>query len=147
MKRIKYYFTLIGIFLGLFYGFGLRKYEISSGFNNGFSNGLWEITISLFLIILLTIVMRFISKFSNLKKEIFVPIDTFVSRGIELLNSIPRLILIITISAVVEPSIWIVMVIIWVTGWTGIARFTRAEFLRIRSLEYIQALQSLGFSC
>ena len=149
MKRIKYYFTLIGIFLGLFYGFGLRKYEISSGFNNGFSNGLWEITISLFLIILLTIVMRFISKFiniGNLKKEIFVPIDTFVSRGIELLNSIPRLILIITISAVVEPSIWIVMVIIGVTGWTGIARFTRAEFLRIRSLEYIQAAQSLGFT-
>ena len=70
----------------------LEKYEISSGFNNGFSNGLWEITISLFLIILLTIVMRFISKFiniGNLKKEIFVPIDTFVSRGIELLNSIP----------------------------------------------------------
>jgi len=149
MKRIKYYFTLIGIFLGLFYGFGLRKYEISSGFNNGFSNGLWEITISLFLIILLTIVLRFISKFiniGNLKKEIFVPIDTFVSRGIELLNSIPRLILIITISAVVEPSIWIVMVIIGVTGWTGIARFTRAEFLRIRSLEYIQAAQSLGFT-
>lgn len=149
MKRIKYYFTLIGIFLGLFYGFGLRKYEISSGFNNGFSNGLWEITISLFLIILLTLVMRFISKFINvgsLKKEIFVPIDTFVSRGIELLNSIPRLILIITISAVVEPSIWIVMVIIGVTGWTGIARFTRAEFLRIRSLEYIQAAQSLGFT-
>ena len=93
--------------------------------------------------------MRFISKFINvgsLKKEIFVPIDTFVSRGIELLNSIPRLILIITISAVVEPSIWIVMVIIGVTGWTGIARFTRAEFLRIRSLEYIQAAQSLGFT-
>ena len=45
--------------------------------------------------------------------------------GIELLNSIPRLILIITISAVVEPSIWIVMVIIGVTGWTRIIRFTR----------------------
>jgi len=149
MKRIKYYFTLIGIFLGLFYGFGLRKYEISSGFNDGFSNGLFEITISLFWFATVVIVMRFFSKFINLgslKKEIYVPIDTFVSRGIELLNSIPRLILIITISAVVEPSIWIVMVIIGVTGWTGIARFTRAEFLRIRSLEYIQAAQSLGFT-
>tara|TARA_B100001287_G_scaffold258555_1_gene245036 strand:- start:498 stop:1823 length:1326 start_codon:yes stop_codon:yes gene_type:complete len=149
MKRIKYYFTLIGIFLGLFYGFGIRKYEISSGFNYGFSNGLFEITISLFWFATVVIVMRFFSKFINLgslKKEIYVPIDTFVSRGIELLNSIPRLILIITISAVVEPSIWIVMVIIGVTGWTGIARFTRAEFLRIRSLEYIQAAQSLGFT-
>ena len=149
MKRIKYYFTLIGIFLGLFYGFGIRKYEISSGFNDSFTNGLFEITISLFWFATVVIVMRFFSKFINLgslKKEIYVPIDTFVSRGIELLNSIPRLILIITISAVVEPSIWIVMVIIGVTGWTGIARFTRAEFLRIRSLEYIQAAQSLGFT-
>ena len=72
--------------------------------------------------------------------------DTFVSRGIELLNSIPWLLLIITITAVVERSIWIVMIIIGVTGWTGIARFTRAEFLRIRSLEFVQAAESLGYS-
>ena len=81
-----------------------------------------------------------------LSEEVNVPIDTFVSRGIELLNSIPRLLLIITITSVVERSIWIVMVIIGVTSWTGIARFTRAEFLRIRSLEFVQAAESLGFS-
>ena len=34
----------------------------------------------------------------------------------------------------------------WLNYWTGIARFTRAEFFRIRSLEYVQAAQSLGFS-
>ena len=38
------------------------------------------------------------------------------------------------------------MIIIGITGWTRIARFTRAELLRIRSLEYDQAAQSLGFS-
>ena len=81
-----------------------------------------------------------------LNQEVSVPMDTFVSRGIELLNSIPRILLIITITAVVERSIWIVMIIIGVTGWTGIARFTRAEFLRIRSLEFVQAAESLGFS-
>ena len=82
----------------------------------------------------------------KLAEEVKVPVDTFVSRGIELLNSIPRLLLIITITAVVERSIWIVMVIIGITGWTRIARFTRAEFLRIRSLEFVQAAQSLGYS-
>ena len=56
--------------------------------------------------------------FGKLKEEVFVPVDTFVSRGIELLNSIPRLILIITISAVVTRSIWIVMIIIGFTTWT-----------------------------
>ena len=35
------------------------------------------------------------------------------------------------------------MVIIGLTSWTGIARFTRAEFLRIKELEYVQAAKSL----
>ena len=38
------------------------------------------------------------------------------------------------------------MMIIGITGWTRIARFTRAEFLRIRSLEFVQAAESLGYS-
>ena len=97
----------------------------------------------------ITMLFRILSRaiqFERLNKEISVPMDTFVSRGIELLNSIPRLLLIITITAVVERSIWIVMIIIGITGWTGIARFTRAEFLRIRSLEFVQAAESLGYS-
>ena len=90
--------------------------------------------------------MSSLIQFGKLSEEVSVPIDTFVSRGIELLNSIPRLLLIITITAVVDRSIWIVMMIIGITGWTGIARFTRAEFLRIRSLEFVQAAESLGYS-
>ena len=169
MPRIKYYFTLIGLFFGFFYGFGHRKYTISEGFSEGIffissspskssynifdvffiGGGVIEILISVLVVVLSVTIFRFISKLikiNNLQEEIYVPIDTFVSRGIELLNSIPRLLLIITITAVVERSIWIVMIIIGITGWTGIARFTRAELLRIRSLEFVQAAQSLGFS-
>ena len=40
----------------------------------------------------------------------------------------------------------LVMVIIGATSWTGIARFTRGELLRVRNLEYIEAAQSLGYS-
>ena len=149
MPRIKYHFTLIGLFFGFFYGFGQRKYAISDGFSEGVINGMVELLISTGVIILSVTVFRLISrliKINKLQEETYVPIDTFVSRGIELLNSIPRLLLIITITAVVERSIWIVMIIIGITGWTGIARFTRAELLRIRSLEFVQAAQSLGFS-
>ena len=39
MPRIKYYFSLIGVFLGIFYGFGLRKYAISNGFSESISSG------------------------------------------------------------------------------------------------------------
>jgi len=149
MPRIKYHFTLIGLFFGFFYGFGQRKYAISDGFSEGVVSGMVELLISTGIIILSVTIFRLISrliKINKLQEETYVPIDTFVSRGIELLNSIPRLLLIITITAVVERSIWIVMIIIGITGWTGIARFTRAELLRIRSLEFVQAAQSLGFS-
>ena len=149
MPRIKYWLTLFGVFMGLFYGFGYRKYMLADGFGNSFGEGMIQMTISILVIILVIILCRLIARLitnKKLNKSVNVPIDTFVSRGIELLNSIPRLLLIITITAVVERSIWIVMMIIGITGWTRIARFTRAEFLRIRSLEFVQAAESLGYS-
>jgi peptide/nickel transport system permease protein len=51
-----------------------------------------------------------------------------------------------SIIAIVKPSIYIVMMVIGLTSWTGIARFIRAELLRVRNLEYIEAAQALGFS-
>ena len=52
--------------------------------------------------------------------------------------------LIITIAAITKPSIVSVMILLGLTSWTGIARLTRAEFLRIRELDYMQAGRSLG---
>jgi len=150
MRRIKYYFTLVGVFFGLYYGYGSRKYIISEGFSNPEISASKEIGISFFIIILIIFIFRLLSRIITnkwLNKEISVPVDTFVSRGIELLNSIPRLLLIITVSAIMkERSLIIIMVIIGITSWTGIARFTRAELLRIRNLEYVQASSALGFS-
>jgi peptide/nickel transport system permease protein len=58
----------------------------------------------------------------------------------------PLLILIISVAAIAkEKSIINIMVIIGLTGWTPIARLTRAEFLRVSNLEYIQAAKSMGF--
>ena len=135
--------------MGLFYGFGQRKYVLAEAFGESISSGILQMLISIALIICIVFLFRQLSRlfqFGYLKAETNVPIDTFVSRGIELLDSIPRLLLIITITAIVDRSIWIVMIIIGITGWSGIARFTRAEFLRIRSLEFVQAAESLGFS-
>ncbi|MCL4135085.1 UNVERIFIED_CONTAM: hypothetical protein GTU68_047024 [Idotea baltica] len=69
-----------------------------------------------------------------------------VSRLIEVIVCIPRLFLIIAIVAVAKPSIILVMVIIGLTSWTGIARLIRAELLKVRNLEYTEAAQALGYS-
>jgi peptide/nickel transport system permease protein len=89
---------------------------------------------------------RFFKKIPYLGAEVSVPIDIIISRLIEILESIPSLLLILSIVAVMEkPSLMVVMVIIGLTRWTGIARYLRGELLRVRSLEYVEAAQALGF--
>ena len=74
-------------------------------------------------------------------------IDIVISRLIELVLTFPTFFLIITIVAMVQAgSICLIMGMIGLTGWTGIARFVRGEVLRVRSLDYVSAAQALGFS-
>jgi peptide/nickel transport system permease protein len=72
-------------------------------------------------------------------------VDIILSRLIELVMCLPSLVLILAIVAVLErPTIWHIMVIIGLTGWTGIARLTRGEFMKLRALDYVSAAKALG---
>lgn len=73
-------------------------------------------------------------------------IDIAISRLFEIMLSIPTFFLLITVAAIFPPSIFLTMIIIGLTSWVGIARFTRSEFLRIRSLDYVTAAISIGVS-
>lgn len=73
-------------------------------------------------------------------------VDLLVSRLFEILLSIPTFFLLITVAALLPPSIFLTMSIIGMTSWVGMARFTRNEFLRIRSLDYVTAAIALGVS-
>jgi peptide/nickel transport system permease protein len=65
----------------------------------------------------------------------------------EIFNGLPKLLLIISITAVIEQrSIALLVLIIGLTSWTEIARYTRAELLRIRELDYMQAAKAMGLS-
>jgi peptide/nickel transport system permease protein len=72
-------------------------------------------------------------------------IDMVLSRIIEVVMCVPALILILALVAILEePSIWQIMAVIGGTGWTRIARLARAEFLKLKQLEYISAARALG---
>lgn len=73
-------------------------------------------------------------------------VDIAISRLFEIMISIPTFFLLITVAAIFRPSIFMTMVIIGLTSWVGIARFTRSEFLRIRNLDYVTAAISIGVS-
>ncbi len=71
--------------------------------------------------------------------------DLAINRLFEIMMAIPTFFLIITISAFVEePSIFYIMGIIGLTGWVGVARFTRNEFVKVRGVEYVAAAEALG---
>jgi peptide/nickel transport system permease protein len=72
--------------------------------------------------------------------------DIVISRAIEIMITIPTFFLIIAIIAFLPPSIYNIMVVIGLTGWTGFARFVRAEFLKLKQLDFITALRALGAS-
>lgn len=71
-------------------------------------------------------------------------IDIVVSRIIEIMMCFPTFFLILTILALVGPSLLSVMVVIGLTGWTGIARIVRGEFFKLRETEFVMASRALG---
>jgi peptide/nickel transport system permease protein len=73
-------------------------------------------------------------------------VDIIASRIIEIMLTIPAFFLIITIVAFLPQSIFNIMVVIGVTSWPTIARLTRGEFLKAKSLEYVVAARALGAS-
>ena len=72
-------------------------------------------------------------------------LDLLGMRFIEVFEAIPRLFLLIMVTAFVhQRNIYLMMVVIGLTGWTGYARFLRAEFFTLRKLDYVQAAIAAG---
>jgi peptide/nickel transport system permease protein len=146
----KLFMILLGIFFGWFYAFQLRSNQLQSGLQEQSGGLLIQLLISLFLFALIVFVFslagKWIGKIPWLNKRIVIPVDSLLSRLIEIFVSLPILLLIIVIAAISTPSLVNVMIIIGLTNWTSIARLTRAEMLRVRQLEYIQSAQALGFN-
>lgn len=72
--------------------------------------------------------------------------DILISRFIEVVICFPSFFLIITVLAMFPPSIFMIMVVIGLTRWTGVARLIRGEFLRLVKLDFVVACEALGFS-
>jgi ABC-type dipeptide/oligopeptide/nickel transport system permease subunit len=72
-------------------------------------------------------------------------VDITVSRIIEVVICFPTMFLIICIVALWPASIYNIMIALGLTGWTGVARLVRGEFLKAMSEDYVQAARALGF--
>jgi microcin C transport system permease protein len=72
--------------------------------------------------------------------------DLAFQRFIEIWSSMPELYLLIIFSAVLAPSIGLLLVLLSLFGWMGLSDYVRAEFLRNRQMDYVRAARALGLS-
>lgn len=71
-------------------------------------------------------------------------VDMAGMRLVEIFEAVPTLFLLLTFVAFFGRSLYIMMVIIGITSWSGYARYIRAEFLRLRQQDYVQAAVACG---
>ena len=92
------------------------------------------------------IVMRGLAKvIPVLRRPVGIPIDWWAMLVLELAVSIPGLVLLVALLSLVDhPPLWLLATIIGLLSWTPIARFLRAELMRIRELPYIAAARMGG---
>ncbi|CDR28715.1 oligopeptide ABC transporter permease [Staphylococcus schweitzeri] len=73
-------------------------------------------------------------------------VDTIMQRILEVVASIPNLIVVILFVLIFEPSIWTIILAMSITGWLGMSRVVRGEFLKLKNQEFVMASKTLGAS-
>ena len=71
-------------------------------------------------------------------------VDSLLMRFVDIMLCFPSFFLILTVVALLGPSIFNIMVVIGITSWMGTSRFVRAEFLSLRERDFTQAARALG---
>lgn len=73
-------------------------------------------------------------------------VDLFIQRFTEIWGSMPELYLLIIFSSLFNPSLLLLLALLSLFGWIGLADYVRAEFLRGRNLNYVLAAEAMGLS-
>lgn len=82
--------------------------------------------------------------FYGQKKLGFISVDSLLMRFTDVVLCFPTFFLILTVVALLPPSIYNIMIVIGITSWMGTARFVRAEFLALREQDFVTAAKALG---
>lgn len=71
-------------------------------------------------------------------------VDSLVMRVVDIMLCFPSFFLILAVISILEPSIYNIMIVIGVTGWMGVARLVRAEFLSLKERDFVVAARAIG---
>ncbi|MCI4668904.1 MAG: ABC transporter permease subunit [Bacteroidia bacterium] len=138
---------VIGLVLGWFYGFGLRKYIIREAAEEGILYGLLETFWGLVILVLLVFLFSKLGKWldQRFKSSFRIKVGEGIIWLLQLLDSLPSIILILSLMAIFrERSLILVMSLLALTSWSQLALLTRGMVLKEIQLPYIEAAKMLG---
>jgi peptide/nickel transport system permease protein len=72
------------------------------------------------------------------------PVDSILMRITDLFITLPSIPLMLILAAILGRSVWNIIFVIAITGWTGTARMVRAQTLSIKERPYVEAARSVG---
>ncbi|HDQ05792.1 MAG TPA: ABC transporter permease [Candidatus Bathyarchaeota archaeon] len=73
-------------------------------------------------------------------------VDAIIMRFVDIMLCFPSFFLILAVIAILEPSIWNIMIVIGLTSWMGITRLVRADFISLKERDFVQAAKVIGAS-
>ncbi|GAB4295344.1 MAG: ABC transporter permease [Desulfuromonadia bacterium] len=73
-------------------------------------------------------------------------VDSLLMRFVDIMLCFPTFFLILAVIALLEPSIWYIMLIIGLTSWMGVARLVRGEVLSVKERDFVTAARAIGAS-
>jgi len=71
-------------------------------------------------------------------------VDAVIMRFVDMMLCFPAFFLILAVIAFLEPSIWNIMIVIGLTGWMGVTRLVRADFISLRERDFVWAARAIG---
>jgi peptide/nickel transport system permease protein len=71
-------------------------------------------------------------------------VDAVIMRFVDVMLCFPAFFLILAVIAILEPSIWNIMIVIGLTGWMGVTRLVRADFISLKERDFVQAARAIG---
>ena len=73
-------------------------------------------------------------------------VDLVGQRAIEVIESLPGLLMLITLISIFDPALWLLVAFTSFFGWVSVSLYFRAEFLKLRRREFTEAARALGSS-
>ncbi len=110
-----------------------------------FARALYGFRVSVLFGMALTVVGVMLGVFAGAIQGYFGGrVDLYFQRFSEIWGSLPELYLLLIFASIFQPSIGLLLFLLSLFGWLGLADYVRAEFLRNRQLDYVRAARALG---